>query len=182
MKRHTSGLLTVGMLAMALIGGAVAQWASSLALAQDAQGMGQKLVASELVIVDQQGRPRMRLGMSAEDRAAIALMDEQGRTRMSLGLLAIPTDLSYWSLAFFDEKGTNRFTCGANDQGSGSGAGLWDNNARLRFGLGFTDQGNGGLVINDSEGRQRFGMGMPASGGCSMSLADETGEPVWSAP
>jgi hypothetical protein len=182
MKRSTNSLVILGMLAMALVGGAVAQWAASMALAQDADAMGQKLVAKELVIVDQQGRPRVRLGMSAEDQAAIALMDEQGRTRMSLGLLAIPTDPSYWSLAFFDKEGTNRFTCGANDQGSGSGAGLWDNNAKLGFGLGFTDQGNGGLVINDSEGRQRFGMGMPAGGGCSMSLADETGTQLWTAP
>ncbi len=64
----------------------------------------------------------------------------------------------------------------------GSGAGIWVPEDTLRLGIGFQKAGNGGFVINDLAGRQRMGLGMPATAGISMSLTDEAGKPVWSAP
>ncbi len=183
--RHCGQL--AAMLLMGLLGGALVQWVGDgpAAQAQPADAGAGRVVARMLVLQDEQGRERGRLTVT-EAGPCLVLLDESSQPRLELGQISVTAQphegTDWWGLALHDATGTNRFTCGAQADGSGSGMGVWDNQGTLRYGLGFTDKGNGGLTMNDTQGRPRFGIGMAPSTGYSMGFQGEDGEVIWSAP
>jgi hypothetical protein len=118
---------------------------------------GGVVTARELILKDSDGRSRWVLS-APETGPLMVMKDAQGRARLKLGEFTTGK-VSYAGLQMLDSLDHERFTCGGQTDGSGSGMGLWDQNGTLRYGLGFTDKGNGGMTMFDQQGRERFGLG-----------------------
>jgi hypothetical protein len=144
------------VVAAAMLGGALAQLlaAGAVARAQEPAGPGE-LRAPAFVAVDEEGRPRLRLG---------PLKDPAG-----------------WGLRLYDESAVNRATVALWDNGV-AGIRVYDARARTRSGYGASADGlNVGLALVDPDGNERLGLGMGPSGGCDFALKDYAGEPTWRA-
>lgn len=172
---------TIGVLAAAFAGGAVMQFL--MCSAQTAYGQQPTaprapegaLRANSLVLVDEQGRERVRLQATAGSPVGIVVLDDKGKPMAEVGEFAAGTGLQVWA------NGA-RAIFGSQKDSPGVGAGIWSAKNALRFGIGYEPAGNGGFVFNDENGKERVGMGMPARGGYSASMKDEQGATVWQAP
>ncbi len=170
-----------------LVGGGlfVALWASPAAYAEAEPPVTERMEVHELIIVDARDRPRGRWAVT-EQGPQVILMDAEGRPRARLGQLVTETNVSpqtdWYGLLLTDANGTDRLTGGAANDGSLSGMILWDHNGVKRYGVGFTDKGNGGLSMNDTQGRSRFAIGAAPHTGYSMQFKDENGDTLWYVP
>ncbi len=182
MTRLRCCALVAAMLAGGFAGGWLAAWLADPgpAWAQASPGPAERLAVRQLVLLDEQGRTRGQLGM-IQGQPQLIILDEQGPARLVLGL-AGPEDNDFWILSVLDANRKTRFKTAAKADGGGSMVGVLDHNGTARFTIGYTDQGTGGLVMNDAQGRRRFTIGMPAHAGYSIHIQDEQGNDLWAAP
>jgi hypothetical protein len=167
--------LSAGGLAAGL--GAGGPPAASQAEAGDSMGSGPgRLAVSELVVTDGEGRDRIVLAM-VDDTPRLVLKDEQGRMRAFVGRVG-----DWWAMNLVDGGQTPRTVCASRHDGAGSSWQVRDNQGQMRFVVGFTDRGNGGISMRDARGRRRLGLGMPVHAGYSLHLLDEDEEGIWSVP
>jgi hypothetical protein len=143
------------------------------------------LVAKSLTIVDEHGKPRIKLA-SIENSAALVLYDEKGTIRASLGT----DNETGTALGLNDEKGKPRAALyGTRD---GSALALFDEQGKPSAGLA-TDKGAPRLAIVDGQGTLRAVFGSAqledtrtgeteATGPSSVTLFDKDGKPIWRAP
>jgi hypothetical protein len=185
MKRAKNVALTVGVLLAGLTGGALFTWLSggSPVQAQSVAGLAKSMIVSKLVVVDDQGRPRIRL--EVDDKGPqLALLDEAGRPRAYAGRQAPPekSQPGYWIIGVLDAAGKMRALSAARDDGHSSSMQVRDDKGAIRFNVAFTEEGNGALILKDQHDRERFVVGMPPHAGYSMNIVDANGEKIWSAP
>jgi hypothetical protein len=154
----------LALLAAALVGGAVTQWLLQSTTAHAAEP--RVVRAEKMVLVDPEGREYAVIGMTPEGPAFV-LRDAEGRSRVHLGQTGC--EEPYWSLAFVDAKGHNRFTCGARVDGKGSGMGVFDWNGTLRAGLGAEEYGCG-LALHNEDATEIVGIGAGPGGGGDLAL------------
>jgi hypothetical protein len=161
----------------AFLGGFVAQrMAGAAAHAAEA---GDVIRVKAVVLVDDEGKERGVLGV-LDEGPQLVLKDAEGRPRLVLG--QVVDEGSHWSLALKDDKGHDRFACGARDDGEGSGMAISDWNGTLRFGLGAERYGCG-LVLHNESGAEVVGVGVgPGNGGGDLFLRNPgDGREVWRA-
>jgi hypothetical protein len=184
MERAKNAALTMGVLLGGFMGGAAFTWlsAGSEARAQMAAGGAPSMVVGNLTVVDDQGRPRIKL-LVTDEGPRVSLVDESGQVRAFVGRTgpAAPGKPIWWAMNLVDAKGNPRTVCALRDDGGASSMQVRDSGA-IRFMAAFNDKGGGALELHDPQNRKRFIIGMPPHAGYSMSLVDENGEKVWSAP
>ena len=142
--------------------------------------------ATQVVIVDDAGKTQATIGRytpvyatgdknppKVDEMVGLVIYGEDGKPSVQIGRggpvsrLEMRGDVGWLTLGVHPD---------------GSGIGIWVPQDTLRFGFGMQLDGNGGGILNDLSGREHFGIGMPPNAGVSMSLKDETGAQVWSAP
>jgi hypothetical protein len=191
MKRYERCAMALAMVAAALGGGAAIQWlaggsgvnAAGPAARPDA---AQSVRVRELVLIDDAGKQRAVLGVSA-DGPQLAFQDSDGKNRIILGQKPRAADQwaqdkSQWCLSLIDAKGNDRVLAHVYHEGGGSGLKVGDQNGKVRYSVGYVNDGNGGVSMFDTEGRLRFGIGMPPDKGYSINFRDEDNKVIWSAP
>jgi hypothetical protein len=168
------------MVLAAFLGGFVAQrLAGKSAHAAEA---GDVIRTKAVVLVDDQGKERGTFSAEAEG-AKLVLRDREGKERVLLGYGSAPTPLApFWGLFVRDAEGRDRYVCGADASGEGSGMGIWDWNGTVRYGLGAERQGCG-FVLNNERGTEIISAGVgPGAGGGDLSLKHPAdGHVVWQA-
>ncbi len=182
MKRLSRALLIAAVLVAGFLGAGAYQWqAGGAAFAQPAPAR-QVVTVRELVIVDEQGIERI-VWTGEDARPRLVMRDTDLHPRAYLGFVppAGEGKSAFWAMNLLDAQ-QPRAVWAIGADGGGSTFNLRDNHGVIRYSVGYTDQGNGGLGMKDTQGRQRLGLGMPAHAGYSLSLIDEDGQAIWSAP
>jgi len=172
--------MAIGVLAAAFAGGAVAQWAlTGCASVRAAQTQADDtLRARAVIIVDDEGRERIFLGMDGE-KVTLALRDPEGRDRIEMGYTG--TEVDYWALGFMDANGQARFGCGARGDGVESGGHVSDANGVLRISFGEGPSGTG-IDLRNEAGQARLGIGIaPGAGGGDFVMKGAEGSDLWRA-
>lgn len=165
-KKRFAVLLAVVMLS-GWLGGAVMSWWQSKAQAAPSAAGAQRLLASEVSLVDPSGRVRAQLAFRQVQgvvQPGLFLYGPDGKERVGLTLIG---DTARPAMALSDAAGDTRLWLGLNAKHAPQAV-LYDAGRRLRAALGaITLQGPGGPRK------------LPVS---SLILSDENGKLIWQAP
>jgi len=176
--RTRSGLMALGMLTAAFVGGFAAELTVGRIARAEEAAQPQVVTAQAVRIVDAQGKERALLGL-ADDQVALVLKDPEGHSRVALGSAA--GEDPAWRLAIMDAKAQDRFMCGAWEGGNTSGMRIRDWNGTLRVGLGAAEYGCG-LAFHNEDAREVLGAGAgPRGGGDFYLKRPSDGSDLWRA-
>ncbi|NSW76063.1 MAG: hypothetical protein HPY68_04680 [Candidatus Atribacteria bacterium] len=158
-----------------------------------ARDVAEMIQARTFVVVDEEGRPRITLGV-AENIPMLTILDEEERTRIGLGMSAkgwpslIMLDekektcvlLGISELKMFDAEGDPRLSLGLwKDMPM-----LWmrDEKENIRALFAVDDIVGPGLVLSDSHQTPRLRLGVSDKGFPQITLGDENKNVIWQAP
>jgi hypothetical protein len=127
----------------------------------------------ELVLRDDAGRVRARLGTTAEGVARLALVDRDGRARLRMSLLADGSP----GVTFSDAAGRTRAVLGVLPDQTTSLV-IADPAGRTRTVLGYSPDESVTLVFADREGTTRAALGVEANGAAGLTLVEDAGRAV----
>lgn len=153
-----------------------------------------QIMARELVILDEAGQVRIRIGSNPEEGTGISLLnkdkkevlgiglpadeagsgilfsDKEGRPRIGLGM-----DEGLPGMAFVDDMGNKIIAIGGDDRGYGLT--ILDKKEVERVGIGYKE-GNTGVALYDEEGRYARGMVRQEDGLNYSSYMDKEGNEI----
>ncbi|MFW6457541.1 MAG: hypothetical protein ACOC0A_04525 [Planctomycetota bacterium] len=139
---------------------------------QELTRLRKEVKLQHIVIVDDQGRPRIELGTEPEG-TSLAMFDKQGQVRTILGV----HDQGGPMVSLRDKSGTERV--GVRLQPDGPFISLRDEEDVMRTSVAVTNGQPGLLLFDDTETlRGWFGLGMDLQGrkGAGLGIADNAGQ------
>jgi hypothetical protein len=180
LKRYVA-VLAVSFFSVAMLGAAAAL----------TDGQFRQITAEKIILVDDAGRERIRLGSGSEGTGlqilnsagkkilgmglpadengnGILFSDGEGRPRIGLGL-----EEGLPSMVIVDEKGKKIIGMGGDERGYGLS--IMDGNEVERAGIGFKE-GNSGVVLYDETGQYVRGMIRQKDGLHYFSYMDDSGQ------
>ncbi len=167
MSKKQFAVLLVTILLSSMLGGALMSWWQAQAQAAPSRAGAKRILASEVNLVDADGKVRAQLGFRQVQgvlQPGLFLYGPDGKERVGLTLLGANDRPA---LALSDANGDTRIWLGLNAKGAPQAV-LYDAGRHLRAALGaITLQGPGGPRK------------LPVS---SMILSDENGKLIWQAP
>ena len=126
-------------------------------------------ISGELILRDKAGKPRITIGVGADDAPRIDFWDPNGRIRAWMGLKEGTTP----GLAMFDEDGP-RFMLGL--EGSSAFHGLVGKDRTTRLAIASNDEHQTSLRLCDSSGTDRFVITIPTEGDPTLEMFDKAGK------
>jgi hypothetical protein len=127
----------------------------------------------ELVLRDEAGRVRARLGTTADGVARLALVDRDGRARLRMSLLADGSP----GVTFSDAAGRTRAVLGVLPDQTTSLV-IADRGGRTRAVLGYSPDETVELVFADREGTTRAALGVSNGGLPALTLLEDAPRPA----
>lgn len=167
MPKKQFAVLLAAVMFSGLLGGALMSWWQGQAQAAPSRAGAQRLLASEVSLVDAEGKVRAQLAFRQVEGAlqpGLFLYGPDGKERVGLTLLGTSARPA---MALSDAKGNTRLWLGLNPKGAPQAV-LYDADRHLRAAL-------GAITLQGPGGPKR----LPVS---SMILSDENGKLIWRAP
>ncbi|MGO9267612.1 MAG: hypothetical protein ACLQBA_22470 [Candidatus Binataceae bacterium] len=140
----------------------------------DGGTVGRVLQLAQLVILDQNGKPRLGL-----DSTGFQLLDDKGRARI---LMAVDGDGP--AVQVCDGSGKLQLSLGSSAADGSYGLSLLDQQGKVRARavMRNEDQGIASFGVYDPSGQIRANLCIGGRGQATLNFADEAGGIIWSAP
>ena len=159
--RRLAGVMGIILLAVVVMGAQTAM--------QD--GQFRKITVQEVMIVDNQGVPRVQLG-SSQDGTGMRILNRQGKRVVGIG---ITTDERGSGILVADNNGNPRLGLGMD--GEVPSMAIANADGKKVMGLGGGDDGYG-FVVMDTNEVERVGFGIDGKGNTGFVLYDDQGQYV----